>query len=94
MIYYKAEINAVFESCLEAIAFSESPTADQKCPHCGLIARYPIVVRESDRRMFEKLMESAYAVLDRHNITAYLLSEIKTECAIAIAKTKATGDEA
>lgn len=55
---------------------------ENKCFHCGLPNRFPLMVRDSDIKLFNEVMKSAYAVLDRHGITALLLSEIKAEITI------------
>jgi hypothetical protein len=64
------------------------PNVSHGCPHCGLQIRYPLIVRDSDIEIFNKLMKSAYRVMDRHGITANLLADIFAECHIAIAMKK------
>jgi hypothetical protein len=78
------------DETLEIISIQNPPATQDKCPHCGLIIRYPIVVRRSDLVLFEKIMKSAYSVMRRHGITANLLADIRTECLIALAKNKST----
>jgi hypothetical protein len=74
------------DETLEIISIQNPQTAQDRCPHCGLIIRYPIVVRRSDLVLFEETMKSAYSVMRRHGITANLLADIRTECLIATAK--------
>jgi hypothetical protein len=83
-VYYEPEIK--FEDCLEQIVQHTPPIAEQKCPHCGLVARYPVVMRDSDRRMFEELMAAAQAVLNRNGVTAHLLSELHAQITVSKAK--------
>jgi hypothetical protein len=78
------------DDTLEVMRTQNPPATQDKCPHCGLIIRYPIVVRRSDLVLFEKIMKSAYSVMRRHGITANLLADIRTECLIALAKNKST----
>ncbi len=85
-VYYQPEMRAAFEDAMTAIAYQSPPTADQKCPHCGVVARYPIVARESDMRVFAELMAAAQAVLDRHGVMAHLLSEVHAEIAVSRAR--------
>ncbi len=82
-VYYQPEVRINFESALEAISNSMPPTVDEKCQHCGLITRHPIIARQRDLERFEKIMTVAQAVLDRHGVTAKLLSELHTDIAIA-----------
>ncbi len=81
---------SVFEECLSAIEFSEPPKTEQKCHHCGLVMRYPLIARQSDLDNFKKLMEAAQEVLDRNGVTALLLSEVRANAYIAIAKKSAS----
>lgn len=80
---------AFLSETLNEISMRELPIHSQNCPHCGNLVRYPTVARQQDIEDFEKIMNSAFAVMKRHGITAHLLAEIKAECFIAKAKGKA-----
>ena len=71
---------------LDEMRLTIMPTVEQRCPHCGLPIRYPLIARESDIKLFENLMRSAFDVMLRHGITANLLADIRTQCIIAIAQ--------
>lgn len=70
---------------LEEMRAQNPPSLQDRCPHCGLSIRYPLVARRSDIELFEKMMRSAFAVMDRTGITANLLAEIRAQCLIAMA---------
>jgi hypothetical protein len=88
-IYYQPDVRADFESGMEAIADCFPPTADTKCPHCGLVVRRPIIVKESDRRAFEEMITSAQKVLDRNNVTGLVLAELFAEITVNKARKQA-----
>ena len=71
---------------LEEMRNTSPPSVEDKCPHCGLSIRYPLMARKSDVELFEKMMKSAFDVMARHGITANLLADIRAECLIAMAK--------
>lgn len=71
---------------LEAMRAAQPPETSQKCPHCALVIRHPLIARQSDINDFSLLMKSAYEVMRRHGITAALLAEIRAGACIAIAK--------
>lgn len=71
---------------LEEMRAQNPPSIEDRCPHCGLSIRYPLVARQSDLELFEKMMHSAFNVMKRHGITANLLADIRAECLIAMAK--------
>jgi hypothetical protein len=74
------------DDTLEVMRAQNPPSTQDRCPHCGLMIRYPLVARLSDLVLFEKIMRSASAVMKKHGITANLLADIRTECLIATAK--------
>ena len=71
---------------LEEMRAQNPPRLEDRCPHCGLSIRYPLVARRSDVELFEKMMHSAFDVMRRHGITANLLADIRAQCLIAMAK--------
>jgi hypothetical protein len=79
-------IEKFLEISLSEIRHQTPPIIDCCCPACGLPISHPMVARKSDVDDFKKLMESAYAVLKRHGVTAMLLSEIHADIAITKAK--------
>lgn len=91
-IHYQPDMRVSFEACMEEISFQAPPIAEQKCPHCGLIARYPVVVREHDLKLFADLMSSAQALLDRHGVMALLMAELHTSIALSKVKKGGTRD--
>jgi len=90
-IYYQPDVRVAFETGMEAIATALPPTADQKCPHCGLVVRHPIIVKESDRRAFEEIMTHAQKVLDRNGVQALMIGELLANITVAKAAKKAKG---
>lgn len=74
------------DGTLDALDMAGPPCCEDKCPHCGLVVRYPVFARQSDLDNFALIMDSAFAVMERHGITAALLSEIRADCLIAKAK--------
>ena len=93
-VYYQEEIIHTFEEGLSAISEMQGPqVVEEKCFHCGLPNRYPLIARRSDLNYFHDLMDEAKKVLRRHQIEEHLLSEVLTEIAIAIAIKKAKGKE-
>jgi len=70
---------------LKELRYQMPPVIEDKCCHCGLVMRFPLVARKSDIDLFEMLLESAYQVMERHGITANLLADIKADCIISIA---------
>lgn len=62
------------------------PVMEHNCPHCWLPVRRPVVVHKSDVDLMAMMLKSASEVMERHGITALLLSEIRTQCLIAIAQ--------
>jgi hypothetical protein len=74
------------DDTLEEVRAHSTPSTQDRCPHCGFMIRYPLVVRHSDLVFFESIMRSAFTVMERHGITANLLADIRAECLIAIAK--------
>lgn len=73
---------------LTEISRAELSVHSHECPHCGNLVRYPSIARQQDIKDFEKIMSVAYAVMQRHGITAHLLADITAECHIRIAKNK------
>lgn len=71
---------------LEELRLQLPPIIENKCYHCGLVMRFPLVARQSDVDMFKTLIESAYKVMDKHEITANLLADIRAQCHIEISK--------
>lgn len=55
------------------------------CGHCGYFVRTPIIIRKHDVDMFNTVMDSAFAVMKRHGITAALCREIMAEAHMTIA---------
>jgi hypothetical protein len=86
MNYQRSTLIEFFETSLEEIRMSQPQTVDQKCFHCGLPNRYPVIAREQDRDDFLRLMECAHEVMRKYNITGNLLADIKAQIAIAKAK--------
>jgi hypothetical protein len=80
------ELRKWVDDTLEEVRAHSAPSTQDRCPHCGLMIRYPLVVRHSDLVLFEKIMRSAFDVMERHGITSNLLADIRTECLIATAK--------
>lgn len=66
----------------------EIKTCALSCPRCKTHVETPIAVYERDIKRFKELLDSAYAVMDRHGISALLLSEIYAECVLRIALNK------
>lgn len=71
---------------LEVMRSQNPPSIQDRCPHCGLSIRYPLIARKSDLELFATMMASAAEVMDRHGITANLLAEIRAQCVIAMAR--------
>lgn len=71
---------------LEEMRHQNPPSLEDRCPHCGLAIRYPLIARKSDIELFAQMMASAAKVMDKHGITANLLADIRAQCLIAIAK--------
>ena len=71
---------------LDEMRFQLPPTVEDKCHHCGLVMRFPLIARQIDIDLFKTLIESAYKVMDKHGITANLLADIQAQCHIEIAK--------
>jgi len=46
------------------------------CPNCKCPVRYPLIVRQTDLDMMEKLKASIDRVCDKHGITVLLLQEV------------------
>ena len=86
-------LDSWIESTLTSIRMESPPIVENKCHHCGLVMRFPLVARESDVKDFKTLIHSAYDVMERHGITANLLADIFAQCHIAIAKNKASSHE-
>ena len=61
------------------------------CPRCGTPVRYPLIASAEDAEAFQTMMRVAEGVLERHGVTALLLSEIRAACYIEIAKRKSKG---
>jgi rRNA maturation protein Nop10 len=80
------EILRCIGETLEELRLQQPPTTEEKCPHCGLVIRFPIMARRSDIDRFAALMRSAEEVLGRHGITAHLLAEVRAQCLIALAR--------
>lgn len=86
-VYYEEEIVSVFEEGLSEISERQGrQIIEERCFHCGLPNRYPLVARKSDFDYFHDLMDAARKVLHRNQIPEHLLSELLTEIAIAKAK--------
>ena len=86
MNYEESSLIEFFETSLEEIRMNQPQTVDQKCFHCGLPNRYPLVAREQDREDFLELMEATYEVMEKYNIAGNLLADIKAQIAITKAK--------
>lgn len=81
-----ADITKWVGETLEAMRYELPPDIEEKCPHCGVVIRYPLIARKSDIDLFQQVMASAYLVMLRHGITANLLADIRADCVIAISK--------
>lgn len=88
MYVQKDEVVNFLEMSLTEIRNASTPCAQERCPHCGVPIRFPIIVKQSDIDLFHSLMESAYGVLDRHGVTAKLFAEIAAEAMYRIALKK------
>jgi len=77
---------------LQAMQLQEPQTIEERCPHCGVPVRYPLMVRRGDIDLFEQMMATANKVMLDYGITGNLLADIRARCLIAIAQ-KATGQE-
>lgn len=82
----ESKILSTVRDGLSVIADASYKTHQHQCHHCGLPIRYPIIARRQDIDDFKTLMDSAYRVMNKYNITANLLAEIIADCHIAIAK--------
>ena len=71
---------------LEEMRAQNPPSIQDRCPHCGLSIRYSLVARRSDLELFERMMHSAFDVMQKHGITANLLADIRAQRLIAAAK--------
>ena len=85
----KTDMTTWLGETLTEMSFQSPPEVTQKCFHCGLVMRYPLIARQTDIDLFETVMESAYKVMRKHGITAHLLADIQAQCHIEIAKRKA-----
>jgi hypothetical protein len=56
--------------------------------------RYPVIARQRDVERFAELMTMAQRVLDRHGITALVLSEVRTEIELSMIAKKQKPDGA
>lgn len=93
MLIDKTSLRPMIYDALEKISMEELPIHSRECPHCGLMVRYPTVVREHDLRDFERLMEAAGVVMQEYGITGNLIADIIARCHISIANKSAAPDE-
>ncbi len=82
----RREIENCVADTLDGISRRELPTHMHPCPHCGVPVRYPTVARKGDIDDFERLMRTAYKVMDEYGITGNLLADIQARCYTEIAK--------
>lgn len=71
---------------LDEMRNQHPPSLENRCPHCGLSIRYPLIARKSDIDLFATMMRSAAEVMRKHGITANLLADIRAQCVIEMAK--------
>jgi hypothetical protein len=53
---------------------------EEKCPHCGLPVRYPLIARQSDIDLFVAMMAAGMDVMQRHGIVGHLLNDVREQC--------------
>ena len=85
----KVDMTKWIDVTLDEINYRSPPDVTQKCCHCGLVMRFPLIARQTDIDLFNDLITSAYKVMRKHGITAHLLADIQAQCHIEIAKKKA-----
>lgn len=86
MIIDTSTVKWIGETLDEMDAHAFVSTADRQCPHCRRTIRFETIAREEDIELFQLMIESAHEVMDRHDITANLLAEIRAQCMIEIAR--------
>jgi hypothetical protein len=82
----RTQVETFIGDILEDVSKATYATHSHSCPHCDMPVRYRTIARQQDIEDFQQLMETAYRVMDACGITANLLSMIKAECYIEIAR--------
>ena len=83
-VEYNKDMALWIGNTLEEMRAQNPPSLEDRCPHCGLSIRFPLIARKSDVELFKKMMALAAEVMDRHGITANLLADIRAQCLIAM----------
>lgn len=52
-------------------------TDHHSCLHCGFPTRYPLIARQSDIEVFQRLIKAAEEVLNEKGVRQKLLNEIR-----------------
>jgi hypothetical protein len=59
-----------------------------RCPHCGLMVRYPMIARESDIKALDQLIEATKGYMRDHGIDTGIVREILERCLNRIRENK------
>ena len=92
-IHIQPAVMLTLQSCLGPIREQSFGEIAVKCGCCGTPVRFPLIAHEEDARAFQQLMDIASKVLERHGVTAMLLSEVQAACHIELAKRKSAEDD-
>lgn len=70
------ELKIMIEDALEYVPFER---IEHKCPRCGGIMAYPIVCREHDLEIMQKMLDSTRYVMKKYGITEKIIDELREE---------------
>lgn len=84
----RAMIISFVENVSQLFSDYEDRVAETTCPHCRKIIRYPIVAREEDIAIIEKLIDFINQYMEEHGILEDVLEEIHKRCIDAIEEKK------
>jgi len=76
------------ESTMEEMQLKMPLETQESCPHCGIPIRFPLVMHVSDYERLESILQVTNDLAIKYGITETLLSEIRTQCIIEIARRK------